>query len=236
MIEAYDGGPLVAGEPLVARPGFWSNHLLGSCCRHAEASPEWFGDDGADADALSDVLMDPERWPVFRLPVTDGHAVVVVYRNLVGDHALDFLLTAPQLSGAHASVRRIASCGGDLEGSTLTWRELVRMADGGRAGHGVDDGRDGSGADGVTDPAVRLLLLLPLLREGAVPDEAADVLTAALVAVGAPPETAAGTAEHLLDDAASGPWHDPAWRSPLSGGTAASAPVPGGILARLGID
>ncbi|WP_277622446.1 hypothetical protein [Streptomyces sp. CB03238] len=29
LIKGYDDGPLVAGEPLLTRPGFWSNYLLG---------------------------------------------------------------------------------------------------------------------------------------------------------------------------------------------------------------
>ncbi|MFF0431731.1 hypothetical protein ACFYU9_05830 [Streptomyces sp. NPDC004327] len=31
LIEGYDVGPLVAGESLPARPGFWSNYLLAMC-------------------------------------------------------------------------------------------------------------------------------------------------------------------------------------------------------------
>ncbi|MFE6759233.1 hypothetical protein ACFVDQ_37545 [Streptomyces sp. NPDC057684] len=67
LIKGYDG-PLVAGESLLARPGFWSNHLMPLCSDGAGAerpAPEWFGDDGADTDALSETLFDPERWPVF---------------------------------------------------------------------------------------------------------------------------------------------------------------------------
>ncbi|MDQ0990528.1 hypothetical protein QFZ74_001756 [Streptomyces sp. V3I7] len=30
-IKGYDHGPLVAGEPLLDRPGFWSNYLLAMC-------------------------------------------------------------------------------------------------------------------------------------------------------------------------------------------------------------
>jgi hypothetical protein len=31
LIKGYEDGPLVAGESLLARPGFWSNHLLAMC-------------------------------------------------------------------------------------------------------------------------------------------------------------------------------------------------------------
>ncbi|MER5918209.1 hypothetical protein ABT124_50280 [Streptomyces sp. NPDC001982] len=220
LIEGYDGGPLVAGEPLVARPGFWSNHLLGSCCRDVGAEPEWFGDDGADVDAMSEVLMDPERWPVFRVPLEGGYGVVVVYRNLVGDYGVDYLLTHPSRSSAH----RIASWEGDLEGDTLRWRELIRIAD-----------SPSSVAEGIEDPAARLLLLLPLLNDHALPDEAVETFSAALVAVGAPQDTAPNTAEHLLDHSAGGVWHDPTWTSPLSGSSGSPGSTGSGVLARLGI-
>ncbi|RFC77788.1 hypothetical protein DXZ75_08055 [Streptomyces sp. AcE210] len=41
-------------------------------------APERFGDDGADADALSETLFDPERRPVFRVPAADGPGAIVV--------------------------------------------------------------------------------------------------------------------------------------------------------------
>ncbi|MFB7225569.1 hypothetical protein [Streptomyces sp. NPDC056227] len=64
LIKGYDDGPLVAGESLLARPGFWSNYLLVMCNDGAcaeRSAPEWFGDDGADDDAMSEVLFDPDR-------------------------------------------------------------------------------------------------------------------------------------------------------------------------------
>ncbi|MGW4567093.1 hypothetical protein ACWEN3_33440 [Streptomyces sp. NPDC004561] len=220
LIEGYGGGPLVAGDSLVARPGFWSNHLWGPCCRDAGAEPEWFGDDGADVDALSEVLMDPERWPVFRLPVGGGHEVVVVYRNLDGDYGVDYLFTHPSWS----TPRQVAAWEGDLNGGSLTWRELVRIV-----------GSAGSAAGGIEDRDARLLLLLPLLVEHALPDEAAAVITAALIAVGTPQDIAPGTAQHLLAHATGSAWHDPTWASPLSGGSEPPGPAGGGLLERLGI-
>ncbi|MFF2573169.1 hypothetical protein [Streptomyces sp. NPDC058084] len=57
--------------------------------------PEWFGEDGADAEVLSEVLFDPEHWPVFRVPAEDGPGAVVIYRNLDGDYGTDYLRTHP---------------------------------------------------------------------------------------------------------------------------------------------
>ncbi len=205
LIEGYDADALVAGESLLARPGFWSNYLLAMCsdggCSQRPV-PEWFGDDGADADALSEALFDPERWPVFRVSAETGPGAVVIYRNLDGDYGTDYLLAHP----GRSYVQQIASWDGDFRGTGLPWRELVRIAD-----------SPSSGVEGVQDTAARLLLLLPLLTDPDVPDEAAAMLTSALTVVGAPQDTASTTAEHLLAHLSRRSLHDPTWESPLSG-------------------
>lgn len=202
LIEGYDVGPLVAGESLLARPGFWANYLLAICSDGGRPVPEWFGEDGADVDALSEVLFDPERWPVFRVPAEDGRGVVVIYRNLDGDYGADYLFTHPGIS----CVELIASWDGDFSGTGLTWCELIRIAD-----------SPSFAAEGVQDTAIRCLLLLPLLTDPDVPATASARLLAALVAVGAPQDTASIAAEHLLAHLTRRPRHDPTWASPLSG-------------------
>lgn len=207
VIEGYEDGPVSGGEPLLGRPGFWSNHLLGLCRSgpgDEPPGPEWFGDDPADTDALSEVLLDPGRWPVLRVTASEGPGILVVYRNLVGDSGIDFLLV-PEGGGR---ARLIARWEEEVTGTTgLTWPDLVGIAD--------------SAApvpEGVQDPAARLLLILPLLGDPDLPETASARVGAALTAVGAPADTAAATARHLLDRLTSGPRHGPAWRSPLSGG------------------
>ncbi|WP_329210900.1 hypothetical protein [Streptomyces sp. NBC_01708] len=204
LIKGYDA-PLVPGEPLLARPGFWSNHLLARCDEGTSAarpSPEWFGDDGADTDAMSDVLFDPERWPVFRVPAADGAEVVVIHRNLAGDYGTDYLLTHPGGSAA----RRMGSGDGEFSGAGLTWQELIRIAD-----------TPSLTAEGVQHPAERLLLLIPLLDDLDLPETAAARLGAALASVGAPQDTAPDTAARLLAHLGRRPRHESAWGSPLSG-------------------
>ncbi|MFH9727554.1 hypothetical protein ACH4M4_32000 [Streptomyces sp. NPDC017254] len=204
LIKGYDDNPLIAGEPLLRRPGFWSNHLMAMCGDGAgRPVPEWFGDDGADVDALSEALFDPGHWPVFRIPAAAGHGVAVVYRNLPGDYGIDYPLTAPVRSCADQTAR----WEGDLAGNGLTWLELVRIAD-----DLVPT------ADGTEDPAVRLLLLLPLLNDLDVPEAAPARVSAALAATGAPQDTATTTAERLLTHLMGRSRHDPTWGSPLSGG------------------
>ncbi|MER7909685.1 hypothetical protein [Streptomyces sp. NPDC096068] len=236
LIEGYDDGPLTAGEPLLDRPGFWSNHLPvlcadGDCAERPD--PEWFGDDGADADALSEVLFDPGHWPVFRVPAGTGPGAVVVYRNLAGDHGTDYLLTDPDGGGA----RRIARWDADFTGAGLTWRELTGIADGASSTAEVTEAIEAAEpaepaeapeapeapeasepAEGVRDIPSRLLLLLPLLTDPDIPEEASARVAAALTEVGAPAHTASATADHLLAHLARRSRHDPAWASPLSGG------------------
>ncbi|MFH8837262.1 hypothetical protein [Streptomyces sp. NPDC017868] len=205
LIKGYDVGPLVAGESLLARPGFWSNYLLAMCSNGGCAErpvPEWFGEDGADADALSEVLFDSERWPAFRVPAENGPGAVVVYRNLDGDCGTDYLLTHP----GRSCVEQIASWDGDFSGTGLTWRELIRIAD-----------SPSLSAEGIQDTAIRFLLLLPLLTDPDVPEAASARLIAALVVVGAPQDTASITAEHLLAHLTKRSGHDLMWASPLSG-------------------
>lgn len=169
---------------------------------------------------MSEVLRDPERWPVFRIPVEGGYEAVAVYRNLVGDYGVDYLFTHPSWSSA----QQIASWEADLHGDTLTWRELIRIVD-----------SPSSIAEGIEDPPARLLLLLPLLTEHALPDEAAATLTTALIAVGASRDTAPITAQHLLEHSAGSAWHDPTWGSPLSGSSNRPSSTVSGVLARLGV-
>lgn len=207
LIKGYDDGPLVAGEALMDRPGFWSNYLMPVCgggARPGRPGPEWFGDDGADADALSEVLFDPERWPVFRVPAEDGPGVVVIHRNMVGEYGIDYLLTHPGRSHA----QQVASWEGELSGVGLTWEELVRLA---------DSPPPLPVAEGVQDTAARLLLVLPLLGDSDVPESAPERVSAALTWAGAPQATASSTAERLLTHLTRRARHDPAWGSPLSG-------------------
>lgn len=207
LIQGYEDGPLVAGESLMTRPGFWSSYFLEVCGDEpgdARPDPEWFGDDAADTDALSEVLLDPEHWPAFRVPAADGPGVVVICRNLPGEYGVDHLLIRPGRSDAE----QVASRDGCLSGAGLTWAELVRLA----------DTPPSPVTEGVEDTSARLLLLLPLLGDAEVPESARPRLSAALVSAGAPRDTASATAKHLLTRLTDGSLHDPAWGSPLSGG------------------
>ncbi|MEW1908466.1 hypothetical protein AB0442_08410 [Kitasatospora sp. NPDC085895] len=166
--------------------------------------PEWFGDDGADTDALSEVLLDDRAWPAFRVPFQGGHSTVVVHRKLIGDFGIDYLLTRPNWPRAEA----LSSYDGDWYGPGLSWRDIACIA-----------GTPDPTAPGVHDTAARLLLLLPLLADDELPPEAPARVNAALTAIGAPEDSARNTADHILRN------RRPAARchggadSPLSGGS-----------------
>ncbi|MEU3714942.1 hypothetical protein [Streptomyces californicus] len=207
VITGYGDGPTVVGEALVGRAGFWGCHLLGLCEDGAcdeRAEPAWFGGDGADADALAEVLFDPERWPVFRVPV-EGAApaggVAVVYRNLDGDGGVEYRRTG----GVTGAVTGGATGGGTGD-VRLSWGELVAVAEG-----------PGGGGDGVSDRDERFLLLLPCLRGTWEEAVARERVVAALVAVGAPEHTVERAAGHLLGHLERRAVHEPGWKSPLSG-------------------
>ncbi|MFF7874444.1 hypothetical protein ACFZDM_09375 [Streptomyces californicus] len=224
MVITGDGdgdgdGPTVVGETLVGQAGFWGCHLLGLCEDGAcdeRAEPAWFGGDGADADALAEVLFDPERWPVFRVPVegaAPGGGVAVVYRNLDGDGGVAYRRTGAVTEGATGVVTVAvtgAVAGGATGGGTgdvrLSWGELVAVADG-----------PGGGGDGVLDRDERFLLLLPCLRGTWEEAVARERVVGALVAVGAPEDTVERAAGHLLGHLERRAVHEPGWKSPLSG-------------------
>lgn len=207
LIKGYGYGPLVAGEWLLERAGFWSNHLLAMCrftSGETRPAPEWFGDDGADTDALSEVLQDDQAWPAFRLPFQGGHSVVIVYRNLIGDRGIDYLLTQPDWTRTEV----LSSFDGDWYGPGLSWRDIFHIAE-----------TPDLTTPGVGDAAARLLLLLPLLADDELPPEALARVNAALGAVGAPEDSAQDTADHLLRMRRAAASRRGGADSPLSGGS-----------------
>ncbi|WP_052069568.1 hypothetical protein [Streptacidiphilus albus] len=209
LVKGYDYGPLVPGEALLGRAEIWSNHLLGMCWSSSGATrpmPEWFGDDGADTEAMSETLMDDQAWPVFRVPFDGGHAAIVVYRNLLGDCGIDYLLTHPDWNCAQV----LASCDGSWSGPGLTWKNLVRIT-----------ASPDLTTNGAHDPAERLLLLLPALCQAELPADAQTRVEAALETVGAPNSSIQIMARALLDGRRhSGPGGFS--KSPLSGPRLAS--------------
>ncbi|MGW3396763.1 hypothetical protein [Streptomyces hydrogenans] len=173
LIEGYESAPLVAGDELTGLPGFWAAYLLWMC-RTEENPPEpsWFGADEADTDAAYEALADETRWPVFRIPFSDGHSVLVVGRNVADEPGTEYVVAHP----AWDRRGHLATIDGHHAGPGLSWRELTHIA-------GTPDPE----APGIQAPHVRLLLLLPVLGDSDLPGDAAAFLGDALVRAGGRP-------------------------------------------------
>ncbi|MCF1600457.1 hypothetical protein [Streptomyces muensis] len=207
---AMPGHGIAPAERLLGLPGFWPAFYLPVWDEFAE-EPEPFGADSADVDEAISALHGAERvWPAFRIPMAGGHVLWIVHRNFPDDAGTDYLITHPDWD-RHA---HLASLDGHYSGPGLSWSELVAVA-----------GSAPAGAAGVVDPALRLLLLLPVFGDADVPEAEAMARTSgALRAVGVAEDVAPEVAEQLLDHPF---WDGPTWtvrgRSPLSGGGAAAA-------------
>lgn len=145
--------PLFDAAELVHEPACWPCHLfLAYDTRELMAMLDV---DGADVDALSVRLEDPERWPYFEVPLRAGGHLAVIYRNSPEDAGIDF-----ERAGADDVPVNIASLEGDPPGGVLAWDELITIA------------TTPPRRPGVVLPVARFLLLLPILADA--PDDAVE--------------------------------------------------------------
>lgn len=163
----YASSPVVDGHPLLDEPGFWPAYLADLAEGFA---PEAFGSDAGDAGAVLDTLHDPSAWPVFTVPLTGGFAIVAHMNNGEEFPTTDYFLTHPEWDRDLV----LASDDQDRVGPGLCWPELAALLEA------------PPGAEGITDPHARLLLLLPVLGDTAAGDDAMTAVAGALVAQGAP--------------------------------------------------
>ncbi|MER5852231.1 hypothetical protein ABT126_35850 [Streptomyces sp. NPDC002012] len=211
LISGYEDDPLVAGEDLLSRPGFWAAYLMWmgeTDDEDGEPDTGWFGADEADLDEAYEKLVDQERWPVFRIPFGGGHSVVVVNRNFPDDQGTEYFVSHPDWGRRHG---HLATLDGHQAGPGLSWQELSHIA----------NTTCDPNSPGVHDPYARLLLLLPALGDEDLPGDAEEAVSAALVrAAGTPVAEAARVAARLLLDHPL--WEPARWEipgpSPLSGG------------------
>ncbi|MEU7823551.1 hypothetical protein [Catellatospora sp. NPDC049133] len=145
--------PLLDTSGLVLDPAFWPGYLFWAY--DIGELMEMLDVDGADVDALSVKLTDPERWPHLRVPLREGGHLAVIYRNFPEDAGIDF-----ERVGADGAPVTLASMEGDQPVGVLEWDELVGIA------------TTAPRRSGVVLPMARFLLLLPLLAEA--PEDAAD--------------------------------------------------------------
>jgi hypothetical protein len=190
-IPGYEDGPLVQGTAYLDDPLFWPVHL-GACLRGGDAQRAAFGADWDAAMELSSVLSAENQWPAFSVPLSSRHTIHVVYRNIEGDHGVDYLMHHPAWSAAET----LAVDDGHFMGPGMAWPELLAAA-------------RQPATEGVDDPDARLLLLFPILGDALIPDDATVVLTTALTALTLIEEPAE-VATMLLEN--QGQWAPAHWR------------------------
>lgn len=206
LIEGFEDAPVVVGEGLLELPGFWAAYLMWlSQTEEYDPVPQWFGVDGADADAAYEAIIDEDRWPVFRIPFAGGHTALVIGQNFPDDPSTEYIVTHPEWGRQG----HLATVSGHQAGPGLSWRELHHIA------HTPD-----LNSPGVHEAYARLLLLLPVLGDQDLPEDAAAVVGDALAEAGVPAASAPHLAEALLADHPL--WEPAEWTlpgaSPLSGG------------------
>lgn len=111
--------PLLDAMEWVADACFWPAFLLQ--VGMAGSAPDAFDVDLADLDAYCERFEEPERWPVFTVPVGDGTMHLIV-RNLADDAGIDWRLDAR----AHDSVRQASAAEPEYAGAGLPWALLPR--------------------------------------------------------------------------------------------------------------
>lgn len=209
LIDGYEGEPLVPGEPLLEMPGFWAAYFWwvgmflteeeAATGQHPPAPAEWFGVSEAEFNEAHALLSAGEEWPVFRIPLTGGHAVTVVHWNgePEPEAGADYLIQHPDWGRSAV----LARAGPNFDGPGLAWRELVHIA----------RNPDPSAAEGIRNPHQRLLMLLPITADEDRPDDGADLVVDALVSTGLP----AGQASRVADRVFSQPlWNPARWTFP----------------------
>lgn len=96
MIAGYEDKPLVDGIRFLTDPLFWPTFLIstmssGDPSRVTAA----FEVDEENCLTFYDRLTDPEAWPVFRLALSDGHEIDLVFWNNPGVVDPEYVLCRP---------------------------------------------------------------------------------------------------------------------------------------------
>ncbi|WP_225801887.1 hypothetical protein [Streptomyces sp. NK15101] len=190
-IPGYMDGPLVQGSAYLDDPLFWPVHL-GTSLRGEDAQRAAFGADRDAAMELCRALSAERAWPVFSVPLCSGHTIHVIYRNIEGEHGVDYLVHHP----AWPAAETVAVDDGHFMGPGMAWPELLSAA-------------RQPATRGIDDPDARLLLLFPTLGDALLPDDASVALTAALAALTVIEEPAE-VAGMLLEK--QGQWAPAHWR------------------------
>ncbi|WP_344127918.1 hypothetical protein [Luedemannella flava] len=152
-----------AADGVMGHPAFWSCYLSGPINADPESEAA-FEVSTAERDAMWAFLLDQDRWPAVSVRLDEDAWLRIVFRNLEGDGALNFVEERPGHPTKVFDPYRDAGC------STLTWADLIVLAN-------LPDDR--------LTWAQRLILMLPMLEPQELPAEAGEVLDRALGEIGA---------------------------------------------------
>lgn len=190
IAEFLDGDEVVAGEHLADDLAFWFAHFVISFGVEDDAAGEY----GVDAQAYAAMIarLGDADGPgtALRVPFDGGHTAYVLWQNWEDESTVDYLVHHP----AWGRLGFLAQDGPHGSGPGLAWPELLTLAGSAEAGGAQ------ATAEGLADPARRLLLLLPALGDADTPAEARDVVANALAEVGFRAEAVAELAARLLGE------------------------------------
>ncbi|MEU7803955.1 hypothetical protein AB0B10_32340 [Micromonospora arborensis] len=192
MIPGYEDDPLVDGAYLIDEPLFWASHLLQCTNGVEEPLCAGFGVSKDDLLQFFERVSAERQWPALSVPLSAGHVLHVLYRNLPGEGGYDYLLHHPDWK-ATVPLARVEGC---FRGPGLCWPELLAVAQ-----KAVE-----AGSAPRLDPHT-FLLLLPIMSDADLPLDADDVLAAMLTACGAAGETGALARILLEEQGCWGPQH-----------------------------
>lgn len=158
-----DESVLTDASSWIADGPFWPAFLLSVGGSRTAAVA--FDADPADLEAYVEKLHHPDCWPYVVLRLAFGYRLHGLFRNFEGDAGWDYLL---QPAGAD-TVITLAALEGHFRGPAYSWPDLVLVA---------------NQPDPTRSAAERLLLLVPAMGDTNLPDDAEQVIAAAIDAVG----------------------------------------------------
>ena len=200
-IPEYVDTELAVEEHLAHEPAFWLAHLQLSMSDDPDGDPTDYGISTAVYEQTLERLSDPDQpWPVFRVPFAGGHTVYAVYANFEDENTIEFCVRHP----AWDRLGHLGQHGPEYAGPGLSWPELTALAS--------SEPTETNAAEGLTDPAHRMLLLLPMLGDAATPVTAWAMVAEALSRCGFPEDAATRLAQDLLGTTPAAFQRKPTWK------------------------